>query len=150
MFGGLKKSASFLFLEFSGVVHRSIRGMFEGGLYGRVVEAVLVEVESRSGVKADVDEPGPEVDVDAIEAAPELEVDTDADGEAPEVDVAEAEAANVDKAGESDADTAGAALNKEVEALVGSAIFNFLMQQAHMSVVPELNRLRPRSDREPS
>ena len=140
MFGGLKKSASFLFLEFSGVVHRSIRGMFEGGLYGRVGEAVLVEVESRSGVKADVDEPGPEVDVDAIEA----------DGEAPEVDVAEAEAANVDKAEEEDADTAAAALNKEVEALVGSAIFNFLMQQAQMSVVPELNRLRPRSDREPS
>ena len=82
--------------------------MFEGGLYGRVVEAVLVEVESRSGVKADVDEPGPEVDVDAIEAAPELEVDTDADGEAPEVDAAEAEAANVDKAEEADADTAGA------------------------------------------
>ena len=45
----------------------------------------LVEVESRSGVKADVDEPGPEVDVDAIEA----------DGEAPEVDVAEAEAARI-------------------------------------------------------
>ena len=100
----------------------------------------MVEVESRSGVKADVDEPGPEVDVDAIEA----------DGEAPEVDVAEAEAANVDKAEEEDADTAAAALNKEVEALVGSAIFNFLMQQAQMSVVPELNRLRPRSDREPS
>ena len=48
--------------------------MFEGGLYGRVVESVLVEVESRSGVKADVDEPGPEVDVDAIETAPEPEV----------------------------------------------------------------------------
>ena len=70
---------------------------------------------------------------------PEVEVDTTAE-EAPETDADEAEAADVI--------AAGAALGMKAKALVDPATFNLSMQQTHMIVVPELNRLQPLLDRE--